>query len=264
VTPKFDLSYTASDRLLVYTTAAEGFRPGGPNSPIPSSCDAAVNALGLKSAPAEFGPDSVWSYEVGEKAKLFEQRLTVNGDIYYEDWSSVQQQVAPACGFKFTANAGRATIYGAELETAYKLTPELTLSENAGYTHAVNSTTVPGAGVTSGERLLDVPETTSNTSLVYSRRLTDMYRLTARITNSYVGSIQDITYARNTLPGYDLVNLRAGVSTPAWSASLFIDNVTNKHALLSDTGALSANVATFNRVTTNQPLTVGADVSYKF
>jgi len=29
----------------------------------------------------------------------------VNGAIYYEDWTNVQQQVAPSCGFKFTANA---------------------------------------------------------------------------------------------------------------------------------------------------------------
>jgi outer membrane receptor protein involved in Fe transport len=264
VTPKFDLSYTPHNDLLVYATAAEGFRPGGPNSPIPSSCDAALGALGLKAAPTQFGPDSVWSYELGEKAKFFQQRLTVDGDVYYEDWSGVQQEVAPACGFKFTANAGRATIYGAELETSLKLTSELTLSENAGYTHAVNSTTEVGAGVTAGQRLLDVPDYTSNTTLVYSHRLNDMYRVVGRVTNSYVGSMQDITYARNTLPSYDLVDLRAGLLTEKWSAYLFVNNATNTHALLSDTGALSANVSTFNRVTTNQPSTIGIDLSYKY
>jgi outer membrane receptor protein involved in Fe transport len=86
----------------------------------------------------------------------------------------------------------------------------------------------------------------------------------ARITNSYISSIQDITFARNTLPGYDLVNLRAGISTSAWSAALFVDNVTNKRALLSDTGALSANISILNRVTVNQPLTGGIDLSYRF
>jgi outer membrane receptor protein involved in Fe transport len=232
VTPKFNLSYTPTNDMMV--------------------------------APTQFGPDSVWSYELGEKAKFFQQRLTVDGDVYYEDWSGVQQEVAPACGFKFTANAGRATIYGAELETSLKLTSELTLSENAGYTHAVNSTTEVGAGVTAGQRLLDVPDYTSNTTLVYSHRLNDMYRLIGRITNSYVGSMQDITYARNTLPSYDLVDLRAGLLTEKWSAYLFVNNATNTHALLSDTGALSANVETFNRVTTNQPSTIGVDLSYKY
>ena len=77
-------------------------------------------------------------------------------------------------------------------------------------------------------------------------------------------SIQDITFARNTLPSYDLVNSRFGVEADRWSAVLFVDNLTNKKALLSDTGALSANVPIFNRVATNQPRTIGADLNYKF
>ena len=32
----------------------------------------------------------------------------MNGAIYYEDWSNIQQQVAPPCGYKFTTNAGKA------------------------------------------------------------------------------------------------------------------------------------------------------------
>jgi outer membrane receptor protein involved in Fe transport len=254
-TPKFNISYTPDTDLTVYATASKGFRPGGPNSPIPRPCPV---------APTEFGPDSVWSYELGEKAKLLDQRVTVNGDFYYTDWSGVQQQVAPGCGFKFTTNAGKAEVYGAELEVAVKLTPEFTLSQNAGYTHARNSTTVPAAGVVSGDRLLDVPDWTANTTLTYRRPINDSLDFQAHLTNSYVGSMQDITFARNTLPSYDIVNVRAGVSTDTWSAYFFIDNLNGEKALLSDTGALSANVSIFNRVTTNQPRTFGTDVSFKF
>jgi outer membrane receptor protein involved in Fe transport len=264
VTPKFNIAYTPTPDLDIYATAAEGFRPGGPNSPIPSSCDAALAQLGLSAAPTQFGPDTVWSYELGEKARFADHRVTVNGDVYYEDWSGVQQQVAPACGFKFTANAGRATIYGAEIEVAVKLTPELTLTQNGGYTNATNSTTVPGAGVVKGQRLLDVPDWTANTSLTYEAPINDQFKFVGRVTNSYVGSMQDITYSRNTLPGYDLVDLRAGIATSAWSAFFFIDNLTNKLALLSNTGALSANVPIFNRVTVNQPRTFGVDLSYRY
>jgi outer membrane receptor protein involved in Fe transport len=263
-TPKFNLSFTPNDDLDIYATASKGFRPGGPNSPIPPSCNSAVQALGLQSAPSQFGPDSVWSYELGEKARLADQRVTINGAVYYEDWSGVQQQVAPACGFKFTANAGQAEVYGSELEVGVKITPEVTITQNIGYTRATNSTTVPGAGVVSGQRLLDVPQLTANTTVSYAKPITKDYSFVARIINSYVGSMQDITYARNTLPAYDLVNMRVGVSADVWSAFFFIDNITNKMALLSDTGALSANVSIFNRVTTNQPRTFGVDLSYKF
>jgi iron complex outermembrane receptor protein len=259
VTPKINLAYIPDDNTTIYGTISKGFRPGGPNSPIPPPCTP---------APEQFGPDSVWSYELGEKLRFAESRVSVNGDIYYEDWSNIQQQVAPPCGYKFTTNAGKAKVYGAELEVAVIPVVGLTLTESIGYTHATNSTTLPEAGVVAGDRLLDVPEVTSNTSATYRYplplSLSQPLNLVFRVNNSYVDSIQDITYARNTLPSYDLVNSRIGVEADRWSAMFFVDNLTNKVALLSDTGALSANVSIFNRVATNQPRTYGVDLNYRF
>jgi iron complex outermembrane recepter protein len=257
VTPKINLAYIPDDNTTIYGTISKGFRPGGPNSPIPPPCTP---------APEQFGPDSVWSYELGEKLRFAESRVSVNGDIYYEDWSNIQQEVAPPCGYKFTTNAGKAKVYGAELEVAVIPVVGLTLTESVGYTHATNSTTLPEAGVVAGDRLLDVPEVTSNTSATYRYPLplSQPMNLVFRVNNSYVDSIQDITYARNTLPAYDLVNSRIGVEADRWSAMFFVDNLTNKIALLSDTGALSANVSIFNRVATNQPRTFGVDLNYRF
>jgi iron complex outermembrane receptor protein len=257
VTPKVDLAYIPDDNTTVYGTVSKGFRPGGPNSPIPVPPCASA-------APTQFGPDSVWNYELGEKLRFFDSRISVNGAVYYEDWTNVQQQVAPSCGFKFTANAGKATVYGAELELAVVLMPGFVLSQNVGYTHATNSTTLPAAGVVSGERLLDVPEVTANTALSFKQPLANDMNFVSRLTNSYVSGIQDITFTRNSLPAYDLVGLRAGVETGRWSAVLFADNLTNKMALLGDTGALSANISILNRVATNQPRTIGVDLSFKF
>jgi iron complex outermembrane recepter protein len=253
--PKVNLAYIPNDNTTLYGTISKGFRPGGPNSPIPPPCPV---------APTQFGPDSVWSYELGEKLKLLDSRVSLNGDVYYEDWSNIQQQVAPGCGFKFTTNAGKAKIYGAELEAAFVLMPGLVLSQNVGYTHATNSTTLPEAGVTAGDRLLDVPEVTANTTLSYRYPLVGALNLVARVNNSYIDSIQDITFARNTLPAYDLVGTRLGVESDKWSALAFIDNLTDHKALLGDTGALSANISILNRVATNQPRTIGVDLSYKF
>jgi iron complex outermembrane receptor protein len=257
VTPKVDLAYIPDDNTTVYGTVSKGFRPGGPNSPIPVPPCASA-------APTQFGPDSVWNYELGEKLRFFDSRVSINGAVYYEDWTNVQQQVAPSCGFKFTANAGKAKVYGAELELAVVLMPGLVLSQNAGYTHATNSTTLPAAGVVAGQRLLDVPEVTANTALSYKQPLTNDLNFVSRLTNSYVSGIQDITFTRNSLPAYDLISLRAGVEAGRWSAVLFADNLTNKMALLSDTGALSANISILNRVATNQPRTIGVDLNFKF
>jgi outer membrane receptor protein involved in Fe transport len=60
------------------------------------------------------------------------------------------------------------------------------------------------------------------------------------------------------------VDGRVGVEGERWSAMLFVDNLTDKKALLSDTGALSANISILNRVATNQPRTIGVDLNYRF
>lgn len=125
----------------------------------------------------------------------------------------MQQQVARSCGFKFTANAGKATVYDAELEVDLVLMPGFVLSQNVGYTHATNSTTLPAAGVVALQRLLNVPELTANTALSFKRPFANDMNFVARLTNSCVDSIQDITFTRNSLPAYDLVGLRTGVET---------------------------------------------------
>jgi outer membrane receptor protein involved in Fe transport len=271
VNPKFNLSYTPTDDLTVYGTAAKGYRPGGPNQVVPLSgaqqCLVGLGnlqSIGKTSAPLGYGPDSIWSYELGEKAKLFDQRVTVNADIYYENWSKVQTLVPLTCGYPFTDNAASAEVYGSELEIKTKVTSELTFSAGGGYTHATYSADSVEASVTKGETLLDVPSWTGNVSLVYTRPINDAYDFTARISDDYVGARTDLSYAINNLPAYNLVNLRLGIIATAWEGSLYANNLTDKRALISNTNALAQNMPTFNRTATNQPRTFGAELTYRF
>jgi iron complex outermembrane recepter protein len=162
--PMFNLSYTPSDNVMLYATAAKGFREGAGNFPIPTGssgeplrCLQDLQALGRTSAPLSYGPDTVWSYEIGEKSKLLNERLTLNGDVYYLKWSKVQEPVTLSCGLAFTDNVGDAAVKGAELEANFKLTPQIRLTQNIGYAHATYTKSVPESNIVSGQRLLDVP-----------------------------------------------------------------------------------------------------------
>jgi iron complex outermembrane recepter protein len=269
--PKVNLSYTPLDDLLVYTTAAKGFRPGGPNSPVPLTGPAQcltgkgnLESLGLNSAPDQFNPDNVWSYEVGEKARAFDNTFQINSAIYYERWTDVQQLVDPSCGFSFTANAGSASVYGLETEIAANLGSSFTVTQNVGYTHATFNDTVRATGTVEGERLLDVPDVTTNTSLIYTTPVSAGLNFSARGTYTYVGPMQDITYVRNNLPGYSLVNARAGVTSERFSAYLFCDNLTDKIAILTNNVAQTVNIPSLNRWATNQPRTIGIDLQVRY
>lgn len=270
--PKFNLAWTPSNDLTLYGTASKGFRPGGGNQIVPNSgteegeaCGANLQALGKTANPTTYGPDTVWNYELGEKARLLNGRVSVNGAVYYESWDQIQRAVTLNCGYIYTDNAGSAAVYGGELEVSANLGYGLTVNLNGGYTHAEYTQSSLEAGVVKGERLPDVPLFTTSQSVVYHHDLGQGYGLVARATNNFIDSRTDVTYYVDKLPSYDLLSGRVGVTSPqGWTAFVFIDNLTNKHALLSAINSQVLNIPTMTRDSTNQPRTFGVDLSYAF
>jgi iron complex outermembrane recepter protein len=255
VNPKYNLAYEPNKDLTVYTEVAKGFRPGGVNSPPPVTCP--QNAL-------QYDPDSLWSYELGEKARLLDERLIVNSAVYFEDWTNIQQLFTEKCGVVVTSNAGVAHIYGGELEVTAKLTPSLALSNGLGLTHAFIAESPPGSAFAAGERVQNVPSVTNTTSITYTRPLFANYDLVFRASNVYTGYSTDPSFNPITeVPSRDLANLRLGlVQQGGVSVFLFVDNVTDKRAYVNDPEEIFTFIPSADRVTTNQPRTIGVQVSY--
>ena len=109
-----------------------------------------------------------------------------------------------------------------------------------------------------------MPDVTTNTSLIYTTPVSAGLNFSARGTYTYVGPMQDITYVRNNLPGYSLVNARAGVTSERFSAYLFCDNLTDKIAILTNNVAQTVNIPSLNRWATNQPRTIGIDLQVRY
>ena len=263
ITPKFNLSYQPDRDLTLYIEIAKGFRPGGVNLPIPTS-------IGCTLTNEVYQPDTIWNYELGEKARMLDGRLTINADVYYIQWSNVQQLVNQTCGYPLTQNAGNAESYGPELEVSARLTDELTLSMSGTYTHAAltsvnRSLTAADPALVPGTPILNIPNYTESTVLSYRHALSDDWEFVGRIQNSYVGVSTDISYRYEKLQPYDIIGIRGGVVGPRWSVFLFVDNVTDKHAEISiNTTSFSWIIPSLTRAATNLPLTGGVEVSYKF
>ena len=280
VNPKFNLAYEFNRDLMVYVTAAKGFRPGGANQPLPTTGPlwapggVPLSVTPFKYAngvwPTSYKPDTLWSYELGEKARLFDRRMTINSSVYYERWTNVQLLELPN-DYLLQDNGGNAKIIGGELELRVALGAGFELGASGGYTQA---TLTPGIHytITPFNKLPDVPDHTGDFNLTYVHALTDKYQFTARVENTYVASRLDLTFPPGfgtgkltPLPSYDLTNVRAGIhSGTGWGAALFANNVFNKQAYLENMTELTLTNASFNRVITNQPLTVGVDLTYAF
>lgn len=176
--PRFNASYHVNDDLMVYAEAAKGFRYGGANQPVPigssgiaGQCAQNLAAYGYTSAPLTFGPDHLWSYSVGEKARLADGRLILNADAYWIDWQNVQTRLALNCSYFFTDNKGKIRSRGVELETTFRLTPEITVAANGSYNDARSNGDIAATGAFNGDLAPYFPRWIASVAAFYDRPL---------------------------------------------------------------------------------------------
>jgi outer membrane receptor protein involved in Fe transport len=231
VNPKFDLSWQLSPELLLYATAARGFRMGGTDQPFTgfltavsaASCGApsslaVILQCGLQEklsatrsfaggffAPnvqfpnasaqgvPQFKSDSVWNYELGEKGEFFDRQLTLNVDGYYERWSN-PQVATNIGGFGYTVNGANASILGAELETSLRLPAGFSFSGNVGYAYSKFLSDSPITGYLSGTAIPDSPKITSSVTLRNVQPLAGGYELTSSLSYNYIGERTNAPY----------------------------------------------------------------------
>ena len=173
--PRFNAAYHVNDDIMVYAEAAKGFRYGGANQPVPigtsgiaGQCAANLAQYGYNNgAPSNFGPDHLWSYSVGEKARLADGRITFNADAYWIDWKDVQTRLLLNCSYFFTDNKGSITSKGIEAESTIRLTHELTLASNASFNDSQADGNIPTVGAFDGDNTPYFPKWIVGLTLYY-------------------------------------------------------------------------------------------------
>jgi iron complex outermembrane recepter protein len=119
--PRVYALYRVSDVTNVYASAGKGFRSGGFN---------------LVNQPS-FGPETVWSYELGTKFSMPAARLNADVAIFYSDYKDYQitgnlPPPAPV-PFAFTLNAGAARVKGVEWGVTWSPADRWQLAVNGHY-----------------------------------------------------------------------------------------------------------------------------------
>jgi iron complex outermembrane recepter protein len=266
MTPKYGLSYHVTQDILTYTTVAKGYREGGPLYPFPSTCAQDLAALGYSTPPTAYKPDSIWNYELGAKTEWLEHRLTMNGAVYYIDWTNIQQNIAlPTCGFNFVGNFGKASSKGGEFEMNYDPIRALKLSLSLSYNEAKLTSTVPGAAGEAGQTLEYAPRWMGAASVEYihtidadtSAYLRSDFNSTSREDANY--NYQSIYY---NVAGYSLLNLRLGVKHLRWTGGLFVTNALDRHAETELPLSNGVDLPTQRRIALNRPRTIGLDIRF--
>jgi iron complex outermembrane receptor protein len=274
VLPKINLAYEPTPDLNIYGTLSKGARPGGVNLPIPLTpgliyyCGPGSGPSFVTQQPSYYRADSVTSLELGEKARMADQRITINADVYYIKWTDIQQYITLSCGYPYNTNAGQARAYGPELETSLRVTDQLTFGASGTWTRAyINdpNAVALSAGITEGTNILTVPKYTAQFDLDFVQPFANGTKGVASLSDSWVGPEDDEAYYRETLPAHNILNARVGLRKDNWAAYLVGTNLTNEHASLTINNTTFAwQQPTITRVSTNQPATVGVRLLYNF
>ncbi|WP_317928465.1 TonB-dependent receptor [Halioxenophilus sp. WMMB6] len=280
VSGRFGVEYQAAEDLLLYGTYAKGYL--GPT----------ITFSGLTGTQSSVAPQKVDDVTIGFKSQFMDRRLTLNGNIFYDDFTDLQTSVFD--GFEFlTQNAGGAETKGLELEVTYLMTPNLTV--NASYTYsdaeftdyitdcpksivaAGNELTLcaePGSNSTThlyqadGQPLPGAPKNSAVLGFVYDNQLTDKLLFDIAANASYRSATQNSVGDKNTIQeGYTIVNLSAGLNSAedTWRVGLFVRNLFDKDynsAILSLPFADAGSYVNWR--VRNAERTVGAEVSYSF
>ena len=234
VNPRAVANYHVNPDLIVYAEAAKGYRYGGVNEPVPATfCGSALASQGITSVPVTFGPDSLWSYSLGEKSTLGGGRITMDADVFLINWSKIQTNDILSCGYYITENAGEVRSTGLELESSARVTEHFTLGVNGSYTNARAAEYIPNLGAPSGYPMPYAPRFLAALTGTYTvplsggtaLQLQGDYEYRDWSNSTFQPSLQQI------VPASNVVNLAATFVAQRYEVGIFVHDLSNNHLI---------------------------------
>ena len=233
---KVTYSWNPSEDLMYYVTWSEGFRPGLLNRPVGSS-----NADGSYVVKPEVKSDEVTNLEFGWKTVLKDGKLRFNGSAFMVDVSGLQSTIfdPSIVNLFFSDNAADADITGLEGDFVYYTNVNGLVVSGAFsmLDTEITKSLVPTSDVVVGSDLAFAPGSQANLAARkewgMSSGNTGHWQLQiARSEKSF----SDIMAPNKAIQrSHHFVNMRYGMSNDEWTAELYIDNVTDKRAEISNT-----------------------------
>ncbi len=128
VTPVAQVEYRLTPQVNAYAKYSEGFKSGGLNPEGGSVAEVST----------PYKPETIDAFEVGTKTEFLNHRVQFNAAAFYNRISDLQLNIflPGASTVSVLRNAGKATVYGLELEGNFAFTDWLLLRSSYGYLHS--------------------------------------------------------------------------------------------------------------------------------
>ena len=225
VTPRFHFS----DSVMGYASVSSGYEPGGPNTP----------EFPNPSIPVTFAPSKTVNYELGVKSTLLQDRMSINADVFYIDWSNIQLTgTIPVVLTSYTFNGGKAKSQGVEFDWQFKPVEGLTLSANGAYTDAtLTNNAGQGFPGVAGDPLPFSSKYSASLSAQEQFHINGSVDGFVGATGAYVGKRYEgfpptLGQPQPGIPSYTYADLRTGITTHGLTVTAYVKNVTDERGVL--------------------------------
>lgn len=211
--PQAGVTYHWTPTLSTGFTVSRGFRSGG------------VSFNQLRGAVVPYKPEYTWNYELSLRSEWLDRRVVANANLFHVDWRDQQVTVRHSDNVydSNTENAGRSTLYGAELELREKLTGGWSLYQSVGYSHTRFDEFVSSTADYSGKRFPNAPQWTLGAGVAYEHARGWFGTANASyIADSFYDSSNS---ADLRLGSRRLVNAKLGFAARHWSIYVFGSNL---------------------------------------
>ena len=256
---KVTYSWKPSEDKMYYVTWSEGFRPGLLNRPV-----GRTSADGSYSVPPSVDSDEITNWEFGWKNVLRDGRLRFNGSIFRVDVSGLQSTIfdPSIVNLFFSDNAADAEIKGVEGDFIYYTDGGLILSGAFSMLDTeITKSLIPTGDIVVGQELAFAPGYQANISgrkeWTMEGGNTGFWQLQFSMSDKSYSDIMQPN--RAVQDSYNLTNLRAGISSDDWTAEMYVDNITDERAEISNTFVFDRQ-----RIAVIRPMTVGLRYRLKF
>jgi outer membrane receptor protein involved in Fe transport len=192
-----------------------------------------------------FGPDTTYNTEIGIRGTFFDNRLTINADVFNIVWKGLQvadQTINGAVGI--TTNAGAALSQGFEFTGSLQIIDGLSLAATYAYVNARLTEDAPGLitvdndkfDTFAGDRLPGSQRHQGSLIATYNTPLSEDTDLTLNWAATYHGDVFTKTGNRGfgeVIPAYWLNRAAATVTKGRYQFSIFADNIFDTYAVTS-------------------------------
>ncbi len=256
VSGRGSISYQWTDDVLAYASIARGFNSGNYNG----------GAFFDQGEASLVDPETLTSYELGVKSELG-GRLRLNADFFYYDFKNQQVFIlasgAGGAPFQQLSNAAASSLYGSELELAWKPLAPLLIQVGAGYTQSRfdNFNSSIGGNLT-GNTLPSAPKGNVNALLRYEVPVspgTIALEVDGKYQSSQFFSVNNDPVLRQK--AYGLMNARMSLTTlqDRLTVTAWVHNLADKAYLVS---AYDVKAFGFDEWAAGDPRTYGITVRY--